>query len=270
MICLRYPRCEDQPSTRTYYWPSMDPLASAREQAIHSDQRWYHRIDLGGGFVTPGENDTQSTLARLRLPTRFDGLSVLDIGAWDGFFSFEAERRGAARVVAVDPACWREPAWGERGWGTKQGFDLARSALGSAVEDRDVDLLDISPASVGMFDVVLFLGVFYHLPDPLAYLEAAASVCRGLLIIETHADLLNLRRPAMAFYPADEIDGDPSNWWGPNSAALVGLLERAGFTRVQIYQEPLAYRMVRAMARRGARRSRIQQGRIVAHAHRSG
>ena len=248
----------------------MDPLAEARQKAALSDQRWYHRIDLGGGFVTPGENDTQATLARLRLPARLDGLSVLDIGAWDGFFAFEAERRGASRVVAIDPACWREPAWGERGWGTKNGFDLARAALGSSVEDRDLDLLDLSPASIGTFDLVLFLGVLYHLPDPLPYLEAAASVCRGLLVVETHADLLDVRRPAMAFYPSDEIDGDPSNWWGPNSAALAALLAGAGFPQVRVFKEPLAYRIARAIGRRGPHRSRIQQGRIVAHARRSG
>ncbi len=64
--------------------------------------RWYHTIDLGRGIVTNGIDNTPLRLARLDLPSSFAGRSVLDIGAWDGFFSFEAERRGASRVVATD------------------------------------------------------------------------------------------------------------------------------------------------------------------------
>jgi tRNA (mo5U34)-methyltransferase len=78
--------------------------------------RWYHTIDLGGGVVTEGVDNTQVRLAQAHLPASFSGQSVLDIGAWDGFWSFEAERRGAARVVATDYYAWRGT-----GWGTGQG-----------------------------------------------------------------------------------------------------------------------------------------------------
>ena len=231
--------------------------------------RWFHRIDLGQGVITPGENDTPSTLKRVRLPERLDGKSVLDIGAWDGFFSFEAERRGARQVVAVDPECWREPAWGDRGWGTRGPFDLALSALESQVEPIDIDLLDISPQTLGILDVVLFLGVFYHLPDPWSYLRAAASVCSDLLIVETHADMLDFGRPAMAFYPVGEVDGDPSNWWGPNVTALAGMLSQSGFRHVTVFKESRVYRIARSVIRTALRRPfKIQQGRIVAHARR--
>ncbi len=231
--------------------------------------RWYHQIELAPGVVTPGENETAVTLRRIRLPERLDRCSVLDIGAWDGFFAFEAERRGAERVAAVDPACWRDPPWGSRGWGTREPFDFARRALHSRVEPLDIDLLEISPETIGSFDVVLFLGVLYHLPDPWPVLRAAASVCTKLLIVETHADLLALRRPAIAYYPGDELDGDPSNWWGPNGALLAGMLGSCGFERVTVYREGLAYRAARAAMRslRG-RPFSWQQGRIVAHARR--
>ena len=195
---------------------------------------------------------------------------MLDVGAWDGFFSFEAERRGAERVVAVDGPAWREPAWGPGGFGTKAGFELARRALGSSVEDRELDLEDISAETLGRFDVVLFLGVLYHLKHPWPVLERVASVCDGLLIVETHADLLDLRRPAMALYPGAEVAGDASNWWGPNVAALRAMLREEGFARVEVvHREPLAYRLARAAYRRlRGPRFRAQQGRIVVHAHR--
>jgi len=87
---------------------------------------WYHRIDLGDGLVTPGVVENARVLPRLGLPDSLTGRTVLDIGAWDGFYSFEAARRGAKRVLATDSF-----SWDGRGWGSKQSFDLARSALGS-------------------------------------------------------------------------------------------------------------------------------------------
>ena len=78
--------------------------------------QWWHSIDLGNGIVTPGPDPTPARLREIQMPDDLSGLSVLDIGAWDGFFSFEAERRGAARVLATDSFCW-----GQGGWGTKAG-----------------------------------------------------------------------------------------------------------------------------------------------------
>ena len=104
-------------------------------------------------------------------------------------------------MVALDGPAWRAPEWGPGGFGTRSGFDLARRALGSGVEDVELELDDISPDAVGRFDVVLFLGVLYHLKHPWVALERVASVCDGLLILETHADLLDLRRPATAPTP---------------------------------------------------------------------
>jgi tRNA (mo5U34)-methyltransferase len=233
-------------------------------------QGWFHTIDLGDGIVTPGRDESARKLSWSGLPSDLRGLSVLDVGAWDGFFSFEAERRGAERVVALDGPAWREPAWGPGGYGTKAGFELARRALGSSVEDRELDLEEISPATVGRFDVVLFLGVLYHLKHPWPVLERVASVCDGLLIVETHADLLDLRRPAMALYPGAEVAGDASNWWGPNAAALKAMLREEGFTRVDVvHREPLPYRLARAAYRRvRGPRFRVQQGRVVVHARR--
>src|SRR4029450_3181963 len=117
--------------------------------------RRFPTVDLGGGIVPPGETHTERSLPRLRLPD-LTGREVLDIGAWDGFFSFAAERRGAARVLAT----YSFP-WGGRGWGTRAGFDLARAALGSHVEDAEVDVMDLDPAALGTFDVVLVLGGRY-------------------------------------------------------------------------------------------------------------
>lgn len=238
-------------------------------QARVAALRWYHSIDLGHGIVTPGVDDTPYRLARLDLPSSLTGKSVLDIGAWDGFFSFEAERRGAGRVVASDYYSWHGA-----GWGTKAGFELARRALGSRVEDADVDVMDLSPERVGMFDVVLFLGVLYHLRHPLLALERIFSVTRELLIVETVVDMVGIRRPAAAFYPQRELNSDPTNWWGLNAPAVHGLLRTAGFSGVRTItpQRSAIYRGARAayhrLRGRNTLRAALRQDRAVFHAFR--
>lgn len=218
--------------------------------SINSDLRqqvtslkWFHTLDLGGGIVTPGVVDTAYHLSVLDLPRKLDGLTVLDIGAWDGFYSFECEKRGAARVVAADWYSWHGP-----GWGTKEGFELARTVLRSNVEDVDVDVMDLDPRQIGTFDVVLFLGVLYHLENPLMALRKVASVTRQLLIVETVIDMVGVVRPAMAFYPNRELNNDPTNWWGPNPAAMHGMLQSVGFDDVRMVKRPSnpVYRAARA------------------------
>ncbi|MBK9128062.1 MAG: DUF1698 domain-containing protein [Phycisphaerales bacterium] len=227
--------------------------------------RWYHTIDLGHGIVTRGVNDTPTCLKRIGLPKDLRGKSVLDIGAWDGAYSLEAERRGAERVLATDHYCWSGV-----GWGTKDGFDLACAALGSRVESRDIDVFDLSPETVGVFDVVLFLGVLYHLQDPLGALRRVATLTRELLILETVVDLNYIRRPAIALYPGTELNDDPTNWCGPNAAAVVALLECAGFRRVEVVW-PRGLDRVRCAAAMVAKRLFLRQPpahRMVFHAWR--
>ena len=233
--------------------------------------RWYHSIDLGQGIVTPGADNTPLRVPKIGLPSDLTGRSVLDIGAWDGFWSFEAERRGADRVVASDWYSWHGVGWGA-GQG-KAGFQLAREALNSRVEDVDIDVSDLSPERVGTFDVVLFLGVLYHLRNPLLALQRVASVSSGLLIVETVVDMVGIGRPAAAFYPGRELNDDPTNWWGPNHAAVSGMLAAVGFTTVAVLSPPrsVPYRAARAVWHRIKGKNTIssayRQDRAVFHAY---
>jgi tRNA (mo5U34)-methyltransferase len=242
----------------------------AHVQAI----RWYHKIDLGHGIITQGLDDSPQRLKKLKLPTDLTGHTVLDVGAWDGFYSFEAERRGAARVVAADYYSWRGQGWGTQDG--KAGFCLARSVLGSAVEDAEIDVMDISPQSVGEFDVVLFLGVLYHLRDPMRALERVFSVTKDLLILETVVDMVGVPRPAAAFYPGRELNNDPTNWWGPNHLAVIGMLRSAGFERIDVItpQRSRLFRAARAawhsMQGKNTVALAFRQDRAVFHAYRRG
>jgi tRNA (mo5U34)-methyltransferase len=247
------------------------PDAAARAAEIE----WFHSIELAPGLKTRGSDDTARRLDILHLPEDLSGKTVLDIGAWDGFFSFEAERRGAARVVALD-----SHAWMLREGEGKAGFELARDALGSRVEDVTMEVLDISPERLGHFDVVLFLGVLYHMRHPLLALEKVASVTDELLIVETHVDMLQTRKPAMAMYPGHELGFDPTNWWGPNPEAVAAMVRDVGFEHVDVVSEDSTpYRAAR-MGRRALRElryllrhrahppERMTQGRAVVHGRR--
>lgn len=219
---------------------------------------WYHSIDLGDGVVTPGAVKPDELPDEL-FPD-LAGRSVLDIGTWDGANAFRAERLGAARVVALDHYAWgvdiarREKYWEEcvaRGelpdhgrdetdfWNPrlprKRGFDLAHSALASAVEPVVDNFMTVDLSALGAFDVVLYLGVLYHVQEPLTALRRVRHVTAQVAMIETEA--LSVRghgqERLIGFLPGDELRGDFGNWFIPSEAALHALCRAAGFRKVE-------------------------------------
>lgn len=207
-----------------------------REQLIAAldSYVWWHSIDLGGGITTPGHKTREimeSEFASVFSAVDLANKSVLDIGAWNGGFAVEAVRRGASRVVALDHYTWNHEHLKGR-----ESFELVCRAAGVSVEAVDIDLdgAQLNLAHLGKFDVVLFLGVFYHLLNPVAALSQIASLSRELLIVETHVECTADPRPLMIFYPTGELAGDSTNWWGPNTACMVELLKTVGFDRIDV------------------------------------
>lgn len=233
-----------------------------RERVASID--WYHSIDLGGGIVTPGMS-RNDVLQGDELPA-FAGRSVLDIGAWDGFYSFLAERNGAQRVVAFDEYVWcidipaRDRYWKEcEAAGVvpdperdeeffdrerlpgRRGFDLARQVFGSAVEPVVGDLLTYDLDALGAFDVVLYLGVLYHVQEPLTALRRLRAVTREVAVIETEAILVRDHEdePLAMFWAGGELNADYGNWYSLSEAALHGMCRAAGFSRVETRRLPI-------------------------------
>ena len=207
---------------------------------------WCHTIDLGNGLTTPGAVPLEhlTPMANVIFSEPIEGKSVLDIGCWDGYFSIEAARRGARSVLATDDYVWRHGA-------NRRNIEIAVELAAPFVKVKQIDVLDISPETVGIHDVVIFTGVLYHLRHPLLGLEKAASVCSDLLIVETQIDAVNEARPAMIFYPGTELANDPTNWWGPNIPCVEAMLRDRGFPWICHSRRP-------AMPQRGifhARRS---------------
>jgi len=208
------------------------PEPSLAEQI--NSLRWFHQIDFGNGLLSPGwiGADKIRRMAKMIYDRPITGKSVLDIGCWDGAYSIEAVRRGASRVLATDHFVWQPDSWGDR-----RCFELARAHLAPSIEDMDIDVTDLTPARVGTFDVVLFLGVFYHLRHPFAVLEQVAALAKEVLVVESRIIAPLSRRPFMRFYPGTELDGDPTNWWAPNRACMEAMLRDLGFRRIK-FQRP--------------------------------
>lgn len=188
--------------------------------------KWWHQIELAPGIITPGKSENRFLIKILNLPEDMTGMDVLDIGAWDGFFSFECEKRGARTVVSCD-------IWETTGHGA---FDFAREVLDSKVIPLKESVMDLDPEIDGRFDIVLFLGVLYHLKDPLGGLEKVGAMTKpgGRAVVDTVVDVKTLYdRPSMAFYPGAELNDDSSNWWVPNISAINTMMAVSGFSRVE-------------------------------------
>ena len=227
---------------------------------------WWHSIDVGDGVVTGGHKSADLLArewAEMRLPD-LTGKSVLDIGAWDGFFSFEAERRGAANVVALDHYVWSldlgaqqkywrecmeqgvspEPyhtmpeLWQPDRLPGKVGFDTAHRLRGSRVESRVADFMEADVDALGTFDVVFYLGVLYHMRYPLQALERLARVTGEVAVIETEMIVTGHDDHALVeFYETNELAGDVSNWWAPNAYALAAMCRSAGFSSCEVFAD---------------------------------
>jgi len=187
---------------------------------------WYHSMELPDGRVIPGFQSLdvlRHRLAQFPLPADLRGKRALDIGAWDGWFTFELERRGA-RVLAVDSTAIER-------------FRIARDLLGSQAEYRIDDVCRLSPAQIGHFDIVMFLGVLYHLKHPMLALEKVCELSTDMVCVEsfvTDEGADPAARPLMEFYETTELCGQFDNWVGPNTACLLALCRTAGFARVQL------------------------------------
>lgn len=191
--------------------------------------KWWHRIRLSPEVKTPGISDHDSDDLNL-IEKRFgltkelvENKTILDIGAYDGLFSFEAEKRGAKSVLATD--IYQNALNPED---PNKPFRIAKEALNSKVEFEFKDVYNLDAAQ--KFDVVLFYGVLYHLVNPLEALQKIANVTNEVAVIETTAS--SVKNPPM-FEIRPNHDGDNTNMFYPNYTGLEKALLWAGFKRVE-------------------------------------
>jgi tRNA (mo5U34)-methyltransferase len=239
----------------------------SREQIISQVSHfpyWYHRIELPHGVVTPGW--APLNIDSYGIPDRLDGKRVLDVGAWDGFWTFEALKRGADEVVAIDDFSdflgdlkdSQRKAW--------ETFDLCRSLLGydeKRCRRTEMSVYDISEERLGRFDVVMFFGTLYHLRHPLLALDRISEVCNKEIFVESAIldDFSPYRggighgysggQVVAEFYPGRQYADNNTNWWVPTIRCLLGMLHAAGFTNSRgwkLTEQPSALAYCRGFA----------------------
>ncbi len=222
------------------------------EKRVEALRPWFHNLDLNGVPTAPDHflGDYPSIKWRAfanAIPADLTGRTVLDIGCNAGFYSIEMKRRGAERVLGID-------------------FDeayLAQARFAAEVTGRDIEFRKLSVYDVGVlgerFDIVLFMGVLYHLRHPLLALDLIREhVARDVMVFQSMqrgsaetADvsenyafwdtvLFNAPEiPKMHFIEQRYAD-DPTNWWIPNRACVEAMLRSAGFS-IEAHPESEVY-----------------------------
>ena len=213
----------------------------ALRERVEALRPWFHNLTLDGIETAPDHplgDYPRSKWERFAaaLPADLTGRTVLDIGCNGGFYALEMKRRGAERVVGIDP----DPRY------------LAQAALAAEVAGLPIELRELSVYDVAAlgerFDVVLFMGVLYHLRHPLLALDLIREhVARDLVLVQSLLRGTSEAAPVAQDYPFEEtavfeeagaprmqfvehrFAGDPTNWWVPNRACLAAMLRSAGF-----------------------------------------
>ena len=200
---------------------------------VEAEPYWFHQIDLGGGVTTPGwSNAARDKLPYFGLPADLTGLRVLDVGCAEGFFSFEAERRGASEVISLDydPECIKR-------------FELCSDALASTVtRPRVQSVYTLDPTDLGTFDLVMFFGLLYHVEYPLLAIEKVAAMTSGTLLVQSYTletaaltdqSLARFRPHGITSGPRDNPIYDPTVFWEPNAACIRDMLDNVGLVDIE-------------------------------------
>ena len=211
------------------------------ERQIAALGPWFHNIDLGGVKTAPDHFLGDYPALKWRqfaeaVPSDLSGRTVLDIGCNAGFYSLEMKRRGADRVVGIDS---------DETYLAQARF--AAGVCGAEIEFRQLSVYDVASLRE-RFDLVLFMGVLYHLRHPLLALDLIHEhVARDLMLFQSmlrgsgqiesleedypfsESELFDRKGAPRLHFIEQSYAGDPTNWWVPNAACAEAMLRSAGF-----------------------------------------
>jgi tRNA (mo5U34)-methyltransferase len=226
---------------------SEPPHARSRDETeslVKGFPFWYQRIYLGNGvYSLPHRAHHEEVWDRFRpaFPADLGGCSVLDLGTNAGYFPIQLKLRGAGKVVGLEFIDW-----------ILQQAELCKAIWGVDVDYRKMDA-HAARSLDGRFDLVVFTGLLYHLRNPLQVIEDAGRLCNDAILVETEiipddprncvvvrqgapATLQTRAKGVMKFLETNELNGDGSNWWVPDTECVMGMLRTAGF---RFFSRPL-------------------------------
>lgn len=219
-------------------------------EKVNSFPYWYHKIEVPGDITTPGWAPIDKNA--YKIPIDLTGKRILDVGAWDGFWSFEALKRGAKEVVAIDDFSdflGSLDNSDRRAW---ENFDFCKNTLGYSDEQckrYDISVYDVTEELLGKFDIVFFFGVLYHLRHPLLALDKVSALCNEEIFVESA--ILNDYSPykgglghgynesnqiVAEFYSGNQYGGNDTNWWVPTLHCMGHMVISSGFEKVDAWK----------------------------------
>lgn len=187
------------------------------QQVVAARPWWYHRFEIFPGLTTPGVYDPSGTLEKLNLPADMSGMRVLEIGPADGYFTKKMTARGAD-VTAVDYAAK-----------DFYGFAIMERLAGRPFTFINANIYDLGGLGLKPFDLVICLGVLYHLPDMLRALWTLRSLVGEKFILETAISLKHQEEPFAEYRPGISENGDYTNFWSPNPLCCEKMLKDCAF-----------------------------------------
>ena len=190
------------------------------ESIVRAHPGWHHNFEIFPGVSTNGSYDPGFMVEKLDLATDLSGLRILDVGASDGYFSLMLHKRGAD-VTAVD---FRHKS--------DTGFSIMEKLNNVEIKHLQCNVYNL-PTNIGKYDIVLFLGVIYHLPDIPSALWRLSNLCKHRLILESYVEVFESNVPMARYYEADSLDGDVTNFWAPNVACMQAMMRDCGFSIVK-------------------------------------
>lgn len=202
------------------------PITTLEEAqaAVAAYSEWHHTFEVFPGLITPGTHEPHALFGMLELtPERVRGKRILDVGASNGYFARELDRMGAD-VLAFD---YRDRR--------RAGFDIMERCYGHEIDHVQGNISEIARMGLGEFDIILCLGVIYHLPDPIRALWELRAMCRETMFVETYVEHFD-GPPAARYYHSGELNKDYTNFWAFNVPCVeaicwdVGLLIETSWT----------------------------------------
>lgn len=190
--------------------------------------KFWHKVLLNDGSFTDGLVDlSKHTSEYLFDDLEFKNKSVADIGCWDGYFSFEAEKRGASRVVSVDdPSCR---------WGGLDGYNFLHDHFKSNAVFILENIYNLKRTfKFKEFDILLGYGLLYHLSDPLLALNNLFFICKDIIVFEGKFSMTEL--PSLELIPYMTLNSDWSNIYTPSISYMNLIANYNGFIQIKTSQ----------------------------------
>jgi 2-polyprenyl-3-methyl-5-hydroxy-6-metoxy-1,4-benzoquinol methylase len=199
-----------------------------QEQA--EEINWWHSIKLSEDYTTKGRVgadhcSSEAITNRFGMPLDMTGKTVLDVGTFDGLMAFEAEKRGAKEVAAID----LYQGSGEN----SDGFHFAKAVLKSQVEFDMVSIESFNEHHNIKYDIVLLYGTIYHVDNPIQHLHALSNLCKEYALIETAIAQTNYGDKSVWEFNYG-FDNDETNKWYPTLNGLKNVLKYVGFKSVEL------------------------------------